>query len=268
MQESGGEDAGSRAGGPRRLNADSPTGQRAEKGCGNSETTLAAGFRVREEGGVLTVEGPYPPPGWMPRMAGDLVHVPFPGTPVHYDGRFFEIVEEEALGRGQAVRFRLEAWNDREVMRAPSELNASVCRDWAADRRRAIARQRQAQRLVFLMPFLGMMPEAYQRGIERDVGLSASRMTLWSAVLVGALTAPAAMIGLLAFLIPGFAASYPELSWAESWVWPLSYFAVESWIRAHLAFTNDEALGSMPVVLMTGVWRLIRDRGGPKARRP
>lgn len=76
------------------------------------------------------------------------------------------------------------------------------------------------------------------------------------------------MIGLLAFLIPGFSAAHPELSWAESWVWPLSYFAVESWVRAHLAFINRESLGLLPVVLVVGVWQMLRERGGPAAPRP
>ena len=224
---------------------------------------LAAGFRLRTDGEVLVVEGPFTPPGWHPRAAGDAVRLPFPGTPVLVGEAYYEVVEETPLGPGEAVRFVLRPWDHREVMRSPSGLSVAACRSWAAERRDGAKRDQRARRLARWMPLVGLLPAADQRAIERELGLSAPRLTLVSAATFGALTLPPAFIGLVSSLAGAFGASFPGFAWTVDWLPVLGYVALESWVRAHLATSSDDAIGSLPVVLTVAVARLLRGGARP-----
>lgn len=217
---------------------------------------LAGGFALRREDGELIVDCPFPPPGWQARQPGDLVRADFPGTPLLHDGSYYEIVDIET--RDKRFRYVLEPWDDRNLLRSPQSLDPETCRAlWRAEQDRK-ARERRAKSLRVLLPLVGLLPARDQYRIEREYGLLAAHATMASSGIGAIFFLPTAFFGLIATFVSGFSGAFPGLAWTESWVVVLVYFAIESWARAHMAFANEQAAGSLPVVLIVELARALR----------
>ncbi len=220
-------------------------------------TRLAGGFALRHQDGELFVDCPFPPPGWQARQPGDFIRPDFPGTPLLHNDQYFEIIAAEE--HGGRVRYALEPWDDRNLLRAPQSLDAPSCRTlWRTEQARR-ERERRAQSLRILMPLTGLLPAKDQEGIEREYGLLSERATLISAGLGMLFFLPTAFFGLMANIVSGFTSAFPGFAWTGTWFPFLGYFAIESWVRAHMSFSSGQAIGSLPVVLVVETVRTLRN---------
>lgn len=232
-----------------------------------------AGFRLQKLERALLLDCPFEPPGWRPRQVGDQIRSDHAGTAVRYEGELFEVVAAEGFASSHRLRYRLESWDDRFLVRAPVDLGPGSCRAWhgAHSRRRGDARKGWA--LHWLAPFVGLLPAVDQERLESRFAVSAARATLFSAGLVATLALPIVAVGLLSQIVPGFTAGHPWMRRSTVLLLPAAYLLGESWVRLNLAMREGRAVGSLPVVLVVQGARELRplvarrSRTGP-SRRP
>lgn len=204
------------------------------------------------------VDCPFEPPGWIARQAGNQIRADHAGTAVRYDGEFFEVVAEEGFADSNRVRYRLEPWDDRFLMRPPVDLGPVSCRAWQERDLRVRRDAKKTWALYWLAPLVGLLPAADQERLESRFGVSAGRATLLSVGLVSMISLPILALGLLAIFVPGFAAGNPWLIGLPILILPAAYLVLESWARFNIAMQEGRPVGSLPVVLVLQGARALR----------
>jgi hypothetical protein len=203
------------------------------------------------------------PKGWTPRRG--RAHTPgeYPGTAVRWGTGLFEVVEAIAQLDG-TVRYRLEPWPDRHVVRAIQSYEAgteAARRQERTDHDRNIARRRLAR---VLSPLLGHLPGPVQERMEGQFGAPAVAMTVASALPLFALGFVSSLFSLAAAFGEGFSVGMSGLENARRSIphllpVPLAvYLVVESGIRMGVAFHQARPIGSLPGTLIYELWRIAR----------
>lgn len=189
--------------------------------------------------------------GWRPRSAAESRRAEHPGTAVAWQGEVFEVVAAEPLPDGGA-RYALAPWREDLAIRSLERYDAASEVERAAERRRSAAEPGKRRIALLLSPLLGHLPGAVQESMEHELGLSATRMTVVSAVplfLVGVLGA----FGGFVRMVGGSPEPLPEPPL------PLSiYFVLESYFRLSSVATQSRPMGSIPGALLYEVWRRLR----------
>lgn len=203
------------------------------------------------------------PKGWTPRRGRAHSSGEYPGTAVRWGADLFEVVDAIAQTDG-TVRYRLEPWPDRHVVRAIQTYEAgtdAALRQQRADRQQSIARRRLA---TILSPLLGHLPGPVQERMESQFGAPAVAMTVASALPLFALGFVSSLFSLAAAFGEGFSVGMSGLENAQRSIphllpLPLAaYLAVESGIRMGVAFLQARPIGSLPGTLLYESWRIAR----------
>jgi hypothetical protein len=194
-------------------------------------------------------------PGWQPRLPGGLIEATFAGTAVLFEGRYYEVVAARSVGGW--VSYYLDPWDDACVLRRIVELSPEATAREAASRRTELGERSTATALALLTPLVGLLPAEVQQRIELRYGLPASRATSWSAALMLAVSSALFVLGLgTAFAGAQGAAGAPAPPASA----PAKYFMLESILRLGAGLAAGEANGTLPVVALFWLWRLVSRR--------
>jgi hypothetical protein len=191
-------------------------------------------------------------PGWQARLPGGLIEATFAGTAVLFEGRYYEVVAARSVGGW--VSYYLDPWDDACVLRRIVELSPEATAREAAGRRTELSERSTATALALLTPLVGLLPAEIQRRIELRHGLPASRATAWSAAILLAVSSALFVLGLGAAFAGAHGAEGASAPRAAA---PAKYFLLESLLRLGGALAAGEANGTLPVVALFWLWRLV-----------
>jgi hypothetical protein len=214
---------------------------------------------------ALRIDSPWEKP-WKARLPGGATSAPFPGTTILFEEALYEVVGAEAVG--DRFLYLLRPWEEASPTRQVLPYSVESCEAAAREREEHLRRLRQGHFLSWLSPLVGLLPGEDQRRIERDHGISASRATLLSALILLGPSVLAVVRG-LATLMADRAGLAHEVPWDT--LMPLSsYLMVESLVRLGAAGYAGEPLGSLFVAFPTLAFRAVADaiRGGEGRPRP
>jgi hypothetical protein len=211
------------------------------------------------------------PKGWIPRRGRDHTSSEYPGTAVRWEEGLYEVVEALSQADG-TVRYRLEPWADRHIVRAIEaydEGSDAGRKEVRTGHARSITRRRLA---ILFSPLLGNLPGAVQDRMESEFGAPAVAMTIASALPLFALGFVSSLFTLAAAYGAGYsAAGASGLDNAGSSIpnilpLPLAaYLAVESFIRLGGCFVLGRPFGSIPGAVVYEAWRIARRLPPPPA---
>jgi len=215
---------------------------------------------LEERDGTWIVVAPEPK-GWRARRARTRISPEHPGTAVSWDGELFEVVAARETAAGEA-RYSLARWPERHTIRVIETYD-----DAGEERRRregldAARRRRRRRGLLVLSPLAGHLPGGVQERWEREYDVSASGMTIVSAL-------PPFVFGVLCALsltIGGFT-GIPLLPWPVGVLVGGLYLMIESGLRLSAAWVQGRPTGSLAGTL---VWELgvrLRDLRSRERRR-
>jgi hypothetical protein len=193
--------------------------------------------RLRKDGAERLVLSSRFDKGWTPRAPKTLTTAEFPGTAVLWaDERYFEVVSATIAGDG--VRYVLEPWRDQHVMRTTDRYDeaSEIARD--AERRAAIAREKNRRSTNVLAPLTGHLPASVQDALGHDLGVLPARLTIASAAGTYAIA-----FALVLFAVSRLIAQRPFPSII---VVLAGYLFIESSIRFFIAFSQGRPFGSLP----------------------
>jgi hypothetical protein len=177
--------------------------------------------------------------------------VEHPGTAVAWEGDVFEVVAAEPLADG-GMRYALAPWREDLAIRSLERYDAPSEAARASERRRQAVEPRKRRIALLLSPLLGHLPGPVQESMEHELGVSATRMTVASALpllVLGVLGA----FGGFARAVGGSPEPLPEPPL------PLSiYFVLESYFRLSSVATQSRPMGSIPGALLYELWRRVR----------
>lgn len=214
------------------------------------------------ENGEVWLRSPLPK-SWTPRREKTLTTAEYPGTAVAWHGEIFEVLRSEPQPDG-AVRYRLAPWPEGHAIRRMEHYDAEneAARGAEHDDRRSRVRSRRLS--ILLAPLAGLLPGEVQQRMEGEFGAPALAMTISSALPL----AVVGFLGLLDHLLKGLGASldFPSLL-TPPYALAL-YLLAESAVRLASAFAASEPMGSLPVVLVYGIWRAARSPQPEKSREP
>lgn len=220
---------------------------------------------ARDPGGAtLHISSPFAKPGWKAAVPGAFQRPGFSGTPVLYDGAWYEV--RAVRSAGDRTLYELGPWDERWPIRAPLAYDAAECERLAAAHSTTRRQDATTPFLALLAPVVGLLPARLQALWEERCGVPASLATTLSALL---LLLPAVVFfaaGLGSRFAPHLATtgadnqSSPFLAVADDW-FPLSaYLLGESLWRLGSALLAGEPCGSLLTVLPFRLARTLRFR--------
>ncbi|HEX7152678.1 MAG TPA: hypothetical protein VF618_14405 [Thermoanaerobaculia bacterium] len=174
--------------------------------------------------------------GWRARVSR-YPREEFPGTPVDWDGEFFEVTSVIPLADG-TIEYVLEPWRDENVLRGLQRYDAASEAQRIAEAEAARARARNSRWVSWLAMLTGHLPGNVQNRLASDLGVIPTRLTYLSLIppvlffvvvgqsVVGAIVAKRAVT--LPFLV----------------ILAAMYLLVESGVRFYIAWTLERPIGS------------------------
>ena len=144
------------------------------------------------------------PKAWTPRAPKTLTSAEFPGTAVLWDDRYFEVIAAEPLPQG-GVRYVLEPWREMHAMRTIDHYDDAHEMQRLAEYRAQLARETKRKSANALAVLAGHLPAAVQEEIGRELGIIATRLTIFSALGVYAV-----VIALVLWIVNGIMAGVPR----------------------------------------------------------
>ena len=212
----------------------------------------------------LEIESPVQKPGWQPRQTSGPRNLIFPGATVRFEDRTYEIARmESTTGAMPRVRYFLKLWEERFPIRVQFHYTKEECERLAQsllDRKKS---NRINITILLLAPLFGLLPGPDQHRLENSYGISAQRLTFVSAILL--LISGGA--GLISFLVSQFGQVY-ETTVLGNTALQLTgcYFFLESLVRLHSCMVQEEPMGTLPVFLVFGTYRMISRSVDPAVR--
>ncbi|HEX9982673.1 MAG TPA: hypothetical protein VGF69_05390 [Thermoanaerobaculia bacterium] len=119
--------------------------------------------------------------GWAARIPKRGTYAEFPGTPVNWDGEFFEVTAVVPLANGK-IEYVLEPWRDELVMRGLVRYDEASEAQRIAERAAAKQRERRSVATSLLAIFTGHLPGAVQTRLASELGVVATRLTIVSTI--------------------------------------------------------------------------------------
>jgi hypothetical protein len=195
------------------------------------------GDRFRVAAGKLILHSPISK-DWTARVPATLTHSEHPGTTVHWDEQYFEVISAEPLPSGD-FRYVLGPWPEehtiRQFVRYDEESEAL-----RQDEYRAAERQRRHSLLASLAAvILGHLPEPVQNRLANDLGIQPDRMTLASCLPSVALLGTCVWLHTSATLRLEVS-PVPE----TAWLFAVPYFG-EAAVRFLIAMSQGRGAGSL-----------------------
>ncbi len=204
----------------------------------------------------LEIESPVLKPGWQPRQVSGAQNLLFPGSTIAFEGKIFEIARMESrTGPVAGVRYFLRLWEDRFPIRVQFHYTKEECERLAS----LLLERKQANKInvtiLLLAPLFGLLPREDQLRLEKEYGVSGLRLTFLSAIPL--LVAGGA--GLVSLLIAAYSRGL-EADIPGNLPLQLTgcYFFLESVVRLHSCMVQEEPMGTLPVFLVVGTYRMIR----------
>ena len=192
---------------------------------------------------------------------------------MRWETELFEVVEALTQSDG-TVRYRLEPWADRHIVRAIEAYDESSDAGREAVRAgyaRNVARRRLA---ILLSPLLGHLPGAVQDRMESEFGAPAVAMTIVSALPLFVLGFVSFLFSLAAAYGAGYSAAgasgLDNAAGSIPSILPVpvaAYLAVESFIRLGGCFILGRPFGSLLGALLYEAWRTATRRPPPPLSR-
>jgi hypothetical protein len=217
--------------------------------------------RLTDPEGGLRIECRHKKPGWLSRSgAGKEL---FPGSTVLFEGRHYEVRNIEQSGSGDFhYSYTLAPWEDRFPIRVQFHYSAEECERLASERSANRSHGVQGLLLRLLMPLAGALPGVDQERLANHFGITAYRMTLFSA-WVGFLLGGYAAILTAAAMFGGMA---HESNLAQILRLAGCLLFVESAIRLLSSAKLEEPMGSAFIALPIGILRSIKNAFDPDRR--
>jgi hypothetical protein len=217
-------------------------------------------FRIREDGAaILTCRTAKQ--GWQARIEKTLTTPQHPGTAILWEEEYWEVVDIEVLQSG--VRYTLTSWPDSSAMRFVDSYDEVREVERAAERRRAIVREKGRRAAVALGFLTGHLPANVQMHLAENIGINPVRLTMISAIPPFVAFA-ACFVTIVGNVLPSLERRYvpPPVVVAL-----LAYLAVDSLIRFLFAMARGRPMGSIFGVIGYAIYYgLARDRS--KLARP
>ena len=212
----------------------------------------------------LRIESPFEKPGWKPRSFSVIGQTMFPGSAIEFEGIYYEIIFQDLhAGPPMMISYDLKRWDDTNVIRTQFHYNEQECRKVANSLRERKRSNRLTVLSTFLSPLLGMLPAEDQIRISNRLGISATHLTSFSALVI-LIPAGYFMVLFIAHVLGQ--ANLPGPSWLTP-LYPLGfYFFVESLLRMLTSMKLEEPIGSLPVSFPILLWRSIRRSFDPEYR--
>jgi hypothetical protein len=202
-------------------------------------------------GGGFEVRSPLDK-GWRARRPKTRTTAEFPGTAVHWDEKWFEVVGLRRFADGSRA-YDLYPWRPEHAIRNPSRYDEESERSLRAEHAQREKRERNTLGIGFAGLFVGHVPSHAQTEIEREYGFSAIRLSLLSLVI------PFLFVVWVATRLPIKALPPPYASGTEVAI--AAYLMVESIARFLLVMKFSSPWGSVPGLIVYEIWRLTT-RGG------
>lgn len=177
--------------------------------------------RVRAEDGGRVVLLSRIPKRWTPRAPKTLTSAEFPGTAVLWEERYFEVISAEPLPQG-GFRYVLEPWQEMHAMRTTDRYDGEREAERVAEYRAQLSRETKRKSANALAILAGHLPAGVQEELSRELGVSATRLTI-----VSALGVYAVIIGLVLWIVAGIMANTPR---------PLPVFLVAGYLLLETSF--------------------------------
>ncbi|HUP66253.1 MAG TPA: hypothetical protein VM557_13330 [Thermoanaerobaculia bacterium] len=176
--------------------------------------------------------------GWQGRVMASRGNRAHPGTAIEWDEELWEVVSVEPL-QPVGVRYRLERWDDSQVIRVRDDYNASSEDLRAKGRLQHRNRERTRRLWTGFSLFTGHMPASVQERMHLEYGTPPALPTLISLVPVAAL----GLISLIIF-IPTFLGaaktSFPD------WLMFVGIFLfLETALRFAYVLSTGKPIGSL-----------------------
>lgn len=213
----------------------------------------------------LEIESPMQKPGWQARQVSGPQNLVFPGSTVEFEGAIFEIARMESkTGSVPGVRYFLKPWEERFPIRVQFHYTKEECERLALSLRKRKQANRINVTILLLAPLFGLLPAEDQSRLEKEYGVSALRLTFLSALILliygGA--------GVISVLVSQFGQVY-ETSIPGNLTLQITggYFFLESLMRLYSCMVQEEPMGTLPVFLVIGTYRMIRRFMDPAVRK-
>ena len=208
---------------------------------------------VEQRDGRWTIVAPVSK-GWHPRRPRTRISPEHPGTAVSWDGELFEVVGEDESSGGE-VRYLLARWEDRHTIRVLEHYDDASEERRARERIDAVRRRDRRRLLLALSLVAGHAPADVQDRWEKEYDVSASFLTLVSALplfVFGVICALAltirAFTGVVLLRVP------------DGMLFAGVFLLVESGMRVSTAWAQGRPAGSLAGAL---AWEVVR-RAAPK----
>lgn len=195
--------------------------------------------------------------GWKARRPRTRTTAEFPGTAVHWDEKWFEVVGLRRFADGSRA-YDLYPWRAEHAIRNPSRYDEESERALRAEHAQRAKREKHTLGIAFAGLFVGHVPSHAQTEIEREYGFSAIRLSLLSLVI------PFLFVVWVAARLPIKALPPPYASGTEVAI--AAYLAVETIARFLLVMKFSSPWGSVPGLILYEIWRLTT-RGGAEFER-
>src|SRR3954469_1325911 len=156
-----------------------------------------------EEGGRVVLLSRIPK-AWTPRAPKTLTTAEFPGTAVLWGEGYFEVISAEPLPAG-GFRYVLEPWQEMHAMRTTDRYDEEGEAERVAEYRAQLSRETKRKSANALAFLAGHLPAGVQEELSRELGVSATRMTI-----VSALGTYAVVIGFVLWIVSGIMDNTPR----------------------------------------------------------
>jgi hypothetical protein len=176
------------------------------------------------------------PKAWTPRAPKTLTTAEFPGTAVLWEEHYFEVISAEPLPQG-GVRYLLEPWREMHAMRTIDHYDDMHEAARVTEHRAQLARETKRKSANALAVLAGHLPAGVQEEIGRELGIVATRLTIFSALGVYAL-----VIVLVLWIVSGIMAETPR---ALPVYLVTGYLFVETSFRFGMAWLTGRPAGSV-----------------------
>jgi hypothetical protein len=201
--------------------------------------------RVREVAGGRVILFSRYPKNWQPRIAKTHTSAEHPGTAIFWDDAIYEVVAADLQLQGEGVRYVLEPWREEHAIRVTDRYDEESEAGRIHEHQARIARERKRKATTLVGFLAGHLPALVQEELAGELGMFAHRMTLLSAV---------SMFVVIVALFYAMAQQVMNDRPVEPWQIILTVFlSVETVIRAHLAWAQNRAMGSLIGVLIYSI---------------
>lgn len=201
------------------------------------------------------------PKGWVARSAKTFVSAEHPGTTVRWEEAFYEVLSVARRQDGR-VEYTLGFWDEQHMFRVVEDYSPAA-EEIRAQKRRDARRAEEKRQLYMLMsPLVGHLPSGVQLRMESETGVSATFLTLVSAI-------PLWLFGFYSAVwltIRGFAG--PAAGGPPGSVLLLGlYLLLESTPRIVVAYAQGRPAGSLAGTILWSLYELVNPRAAlPRAK--